>query len=462
MSNVVIIGAGPTGLVLALDLARRGVAVRVLDRSPGPQTGSRGKTLHARSIEVLADLGAGREIADIGTASQKYRKYFNGEFVSDSVPFGEQTLFLPQWGVERILRDKLGKHGVHVEFGADLVGFTQDGNGVLAELADGSRIEADYLIGCDGGRSTVRKLLDLPFIGESAQQQSMICGDVEVDGLDRGYWHQWVDDDGAFFLCPFRDSTVWQVQTGPEFDADGRVVEPSLKTFQRRFEKHTRIEGVRLRNATWVSSWRINVRMVDRLRVGRVLLAGDAAHVHPIAGGLGMNTGIQDAWNLGWKLAFVVSGQAGSALLDTYNEERLPIAAWTLDLSSERLDAAMAKLSTPGVGLDTVAVAETSGLGIHYRWSSLAAESFGDLRTGDRAPTGSAAGPLFTVLGFGEAGRRAQLEVAGERADLVRAGTATEGFGVDDGIVLIRPDHHIAVISTEAKPVLHYLDELGH
>ncbi|MFB9902370.1 FAD-dependent oxidoreductase [Allokutzneria oryzae] len=461
MSDVVIIGAGPTGLVLALDLARRGVAVRVLERSPRAQVGSRGKTLHARSLEVLADLGVGEEIAAIGTPRQRFRKYFNGEFVSDSTPFGDGTLFLPQWRVERILRDELATHGVRVEFGAELVGFTQDANGVVAELAGGGRVDADYLIGCDGGRSTVRKLLGVPLAGEGAEQQSMICGDVEVDGLDRGYWHQWVDDDGAFMLCPFRDTPVWQVQTGPEFDADGRMVPPALETFQRRFEQHARVTGLRLRNATWMSSWKVNIRMVDRLRVGRVLLAGDSAHVHPIAGGLGMNTGIQDAWNLGWKLALVASGTAGAALLDTYEEERLPIAAWTLNLTSDRLDTVLANLYEPGSGLDTVAATEVSGLGINYRWSSLAAESFGELKAGDRAPTGSASGPLFTVLGFGAGGRAAQSRVADERKDVVRAGQAIEGFGIEsDGLVLIRPDHHIAVISTEAGPALRYLDAL--
>ncbi|WP_086821020.1 FAD-dependent monooxygenase [Allokutzneria sp. NRRL B-24872] len=461
MSDVMISGAGPTGLVLALDLARRGIAVRVLERSPRPQTGSRGKTLHARSVEIMADLGVGPRIAEIGTASQKYRKYFNGEHVSDSAPFGESTLFLTQTGVEEALREQLATHGVHVEFGAELTGFTQAEDRVVVELADGRTAETGYLIGCDGGRSTVRRLLGLAFVGESAQEQSMICGDVEVDGLDREYWHQWVDDEGAFMLCPFRGTSAWQVQTAPEFTEDGSMIEPSLESFQRRFERHARVRGLELRNATWLSSWRINVRMVEQMRVGRVLLAGDSAHVHPIAGGLGMNTGIQDAWNLGWKLALVASGRANGTLLDTYQEERLPIAAWTLNLSTERLDAAMAKLHVPGTGLDTVAVTEVSGLGINYRWSSLAGQSLGVLQAGDRAPTGSAAGPLFTVLGFGESGRAGQREVADAHPDLVRAGAGAEGFGIEgDAVALIRPDHHIAVISTDADPVLKYLAEL--
>src|SRR5581483_455365 len=129
----------------------------------------------------------------------------------------------------------------------------------------------------------VRKLLGVSFAGTSSPEQAMFCGDVEVDGLNGDAWHQWFTPEGAVLLCPFEGTPVWQFQASPELDADGRLVEPSLESFQRLFDRHARMPGVKLRNATWLSTWRVNVRMVDRYRVGRVFLAGDAAHVHPIA-----------------------------------------------------------------------------------------------------------------------------------------------------------------------------------
>src|SRR3712207_2767860 len=199
----------------------------------------------------------------------------------------------------------------------------------------------------------------------------MVCGDVVVDGLVDEAWHQWFGQDGAVLLSPFRGTTSWQLQASPERDAAGKVLPPSLEGFQRLFDRHARLPGVRLRGLTWTSTWTVNVRMVDRYRVGRVFLAGDAAHVHPIAGGLGMNTGIQDAWNLGWKLGLVATGHADPGLLDTYEEERLPVAAWTLDLTSERLRVVLDDIKVRGQGMDAVAVPEGTGLGINYRWSVL-------------------------------------------------------------------------------------------
>lgn len=474
MTSVLIAGAGPTGLTLACDLARWGVDVRVVDKSPEFPRGSRGKTLNPRSLEILADLGVIDEVTDAGSTHLRYRKYRDAQQISELDPFAEpgptpdapydSLVFIPQWRTEEILRDKLATFGVKVELGMELTGFTQTPDAVRATMADGSVITADYLVGCDGGHSLVRKLLGVSFDGETAREQTMICGDVEVDGLDPDVWHQWIDDDGAVLLSPFRCTKSWQLQASCERDANGRLPEPSLATFQRLFDRHARIPGVRLRELTWSTTWTVNTRMVDRYRVGRVFLAGDAAHIHPIAGGLGMNTGIQDAWNLGWKLALVLTGQAGPNLLDTYEEERLPIAAWTLNLTTDRLNVVMAAVRKAGVGLERALTPEGRGLTIGYPWSSLAGTGGGG-RAPDAPTTGGRlfdmfAGPHFTLLTFGTA----QPEIP---TDIVRTWRITDDparrtYGITgDAMVLIRPDNYIALTSTDPQAVTDYLTALG-
>ncbi|MFP1624162.1 FAD-dependent monooxygenase [Streptomyces sp. 5K101] len=487
MTDVLIVGAGPTGLTLACDLVRRGLAVRIIDKNAVHHRESRGKTLHPRSLEVLEDLGVARRIVADGTVHQVFRKYFDGAHVSDTDPFAgagptpdapfDSAVFIGQWRIEEILRDRLAEFGVQVELGTELTGFTQDADGVTAALADGRTVDAGWLVGCDGGHSAVRRVLGVPFEGRTDAVQSMVCGDVEAEGLDRDVWHQWFTPDGAIMLWPVPGTYAFQLQASPELDDEGAPLPPTPDGFQRLFDRHAGIAGVRLRNATWLSTWRVNVRMVRQSRVGRVFLAGDAAHVHPIAGGLGMNAGIQDAYNLGWKLALVLTRRAGSRLLDTYEEERLPIAAWTLQITTERLERVLEAVKEPGTGTE---VALTTAVPQGYRWSSLAAGPGNDvLRPGDRAPdapctdpTGNPvrlfqlfAGPHFTLLGFGPAGAAALYEVADEHGDLVRThavdagpsglsdtdGHARRAYGIDgDALVLVRPDNHVAMITEGA------------
>jgi 2-polyprenyl-6-methoxyphenol hydroxylase-like FAD-dependent oxidoreductase len=501
-TDVLVVGAGPAGLTLACDLARRGVAVRILDRAPDFPRGSRGKGLSPRTLEVFDDLGVSGQLLKSGGTHLPHRKYRGAEVISEvdpeaalvvtpDVPY-PTGLMIPQWRVEQTLRERLADFGVAVELGAELRGFSQDADGVTATVGR-TQIRARYLAGCDGGRSTVRKALGLRLHGQTPDIQLMAVGDVEVEGLGRDAWHQWFAGDSAIMLCPLPGTSAFQVQASHELGPDGTPLEPTLETFQQTFDRVAGIPGVRLHNLTWRSSYRVNVRMVDRLRVDRVFLAGDAAHVHPIAGGLGMNTGIQDAYNLGWKLGLVLAGQATPSLLDTYDEERLPIASWLLNITSELLDAVLAAIKEPGGGVDAVASTELTQLQLGYRWSRLsrdAASRSSGPRPGDRAPdapcrdpfTGAQRrlfdlfrGPHFTLLGLGERSGTALSELTSDivTSDIVKPYLIGPGGLIDDtghvaraygrdALILIRPDGYIGLIADagDAPAVTGYLRSL--
>ncbi|MFC9298930.1 FAD-dependent monooxygenase [Streptomyces sp. NPDC057011] len=351
MTDVVIVGSGPTGLTLACDLALRGIAVRILERRSAPHRESRGKGLDRGSLEVFARLGTAERLSATGTRGLVLRKYFDGAHVKDT-PAGD-GLLIGQWQVEEALRERLAGLGVPVEYGVEVVGIEQDAAGVTARLADGRPVRARYAAGCDGGHSTIRKMLGIPFEGHTAETETMVLGDVTAPGLSRDYWHQWfTSDGGGMLLCPMPGTETFQLQASPEPDEHGGLLPPSLESFQRLFDRHARMPGIRLAEPTWLSAWRINVRMADRIREGRAFLAGDAAHVHPIAGGLGMNTGIRDAAALGRTLAAAFSGPSGEDVLDAYEAERLPVAAELLADTSRRMERVMAAVREPGVGTE--------------------------------------------------------------------------------------------------------------
>ena len=184
----------------------------------------------------------------------------------------------------------------------------------------------------------------------------MVLGDVSAPGLSREYWHQWFTSDGeAMLLCPIPGTDSFQLQASRELDAAGEPLPPSLESFQRLFDRHARMPGIELADPTWMSAWRVNVRMAARLREGRVFLAGDAAHVHPIAGGRGMNTGMEDAAVLGRALTTALSAPSGPAqeeLLARYEAERLPAAAELLADTTERLERVLAAVREPGRGTE--------------------------------------------------------------------------------------------------------------
>lgn len=494
-TQVVVVGAGPVGLVAACDLARRGIAVRVVDAADGPSSASRAKGLQPRSLEVLDDLGVVGRIMASGRSRTPIRRY-RGRTVlgtsevnpdaqepSSSTPY-TRTMLIPQWRLEQILRERLGELGVVVEYGSRLVGLEQDGELVhvtVHKAAGRENVSVPFVVGSDGASSDVRKLIGVGFLGQTDETVRMLTGDVELSGLDRDFWHWWPSPDGKLLaLCPLPSTDTFQIQIGVSADA---AEEFSREEIQSLIDQRSGRNDIRVRRVVSQSVWRFNVRMVDRYRVGRVFLAGDAAHVHSPAGGLGMNTGIQDAYNLGWKIAHVLGG-APEALLDTYEEERLPIAAGILSLSSKLISERL-KGGVPSEGRST----DTLQLELNYPSSALndgPRRSDASVNPGDRAPDslgqaadGSAArffdlfrGHHLTALAFGPQSRKA-AEVLAERflrvlrsfavltADAPDAGLdatsvidheghAHRGYGIDgDTLLIVRPDGYVGLRVTD-------------
>jgi 2-polyprenyl-6-methoxyphenol hydroxylase-like FAD-dependent oxidoreductase len=442
MTQVLIVGAGPTGLTLACDLARRDVRIIEKEQSRG----SRGKGLQPRTLEIFDDLGVIDAVTAIATPYPPLRSYADGKVVwegrmhepkapTSDVPY-PNVLMLPQWRTEEILRARLADLGGRVEEG-ELLDFAQDDDGVTAELAGGARIRAAYLVGADGGRSLVRKRLGIGFAGETHETERMLIADIRTDDLDRDHWHMWGDLAAGRIhvgLCPLPGTEDFQLT------APGADVPPTLEALQ---EIVSAVSDVRLREVGWTSVYRVNIRMAERFRDRRVFLAGDAAHVHTPAGGLGLNTGVQDAYNLGWKLA-------AEQALDTYEEERLPVAAGVLGISTtlyRRAAEHQAEAHKRGE--------ETQQLNIGYRDSSLSA---GGDRAGARAPDAPLRegrlfdlfrGPHFTLLGFGPRHAETVARVnatygAKVHAHVIDDPGARETYGTD-GLVLVRPDGYVAV-----------------
>lgn len=417
-TSVVIAGAGPTGLTLALDLARREVPFRIIDAAREPFQGSRGKGLQPRTLEIFEDLGVIEPILASGAAYPKFRFHVGplsfragslGSFQppTEGVPYPNLWM-VPQFRTEEILRERLRRFGVEVEFDSGLTAFRQDRDGVQVTVSSGESVRADFLVGCDGGHSTVRKLLGLKLVGDALDEEPKLVADVEMSGLDRTDWHLWPFAKVGFVgLCPLPGTSLFQLLWKAGTAAAG--IEHTVRE----------ATGYPVKRLVWSSIYRPSVRMVNRYRVGRVFLAGDAAHVHPPAGGQGLNTGVQDAYNLGWKLAHVLRGGPDS-LLDTYEAERLPIAAAVLGLSKHLYQTRSIKRGDA-----------TNQLGLHYRSSSLSSgDTFGKLRPGDRMPD-------------------ARLPDGSRLFEQLRGCHATELITAEGPRILIRPDGYIAHIGSQ-------------
>ncbi|MFJ9041505.1 FAD-dependent monooxygenase [Streptomyces sp. NPDC102406] len=326
-TDVVIAGAGPTGLMLACELRLAGVDVTVVEPLARRSGESRAGGIHSRTLEILDQRGIVDRFLDEGELQPV--GHFSGLYLDfdESESRHPYPLMILQSAVERLLEERADELGARVRRSCEVTGLVQDATGVTVELRSGEAVSAPlrarYLVGCDGGRSTVRRLAGIGFPGTEATMTALI-GDVEVPDLPEDY--VWVRRTPAGDYSAIAFEPGWHRVITSEFDRVAGRDEPV--TFEQLRESMVRVAGTDfgMRNPRWVSRFSDAARQADRYRAGRVLLAGDAAHIHFPAGGQGLNMGVQDAVNLGWKLGAVVRGDAPDGLLDTYHAERHPVA----------------------------------------------------------------------------------------------------------------------------------------
>ncbi|GAA1740272.1 FAD-dependent oxidoreductase [Nonomuraea bangladeshensis] len=485
--GVIICGAGPTGLTLAIDLARRNVPFRLIDAATSPFPGSRGKGIQPRTQEVFEDLGVLDRVVASGGEYPYQRLYTDAGPVDrpagqlpDPTPAEPYhlALLVPQFRTESRLRERLAELGHAPEYGHRLTGFEQDPDGVTATIeTPGGRetVRAGYLVGADGGAGSVRKALGIGFPGKTLGVRALVA-DVRLDGLSSGFWHRWnqgTPEDVS--LCPLYGTDLFQLQAPVPFGVD---VDLSAEGLTALVRARTARDDLTVRAVTWASAYEMNARLADAYLDGRVLLAGDAAHCHPPTGGQGLNTSVQDAYNLGWKLAAVLGG-APESVLASYELERRPIAEAVLGLSERLLHAAMNR--------DTRRGREVTQLDLGYPDSPLTVagpDRDKGVRPGDRAPdapvTGAAGvatrlfrlfqGPHWTLLGHGSdpdafTGPRRGLRVHVVGWDVLdTGGHVRDAYGLSRGEwALVRPDGYVAAVGGQdgLGALAAYLDGVG-
>ncbi|QFU93813.1 FAD-dependent monooxygenase [Amycolatopsis sp. YIM 10] len=345
MTDVVIAGAGPTGLMLAAELRLAGAEVVLVDRLAERGSESRAGGLHPRTLEVLDQRGVvDRFLAEGREVQAGHFSALPLDFSKLDTRFG-YTLLLMQADVERLLEQWVAELGVHVRWSTPVTGFRQDADGIDVETGD-ETIRARYLVGCDGGRSAVRKLAGIGFPGTDATMTALLA-DVELDDPPAEWIFGERREHGDFAVIGFGPDWYRVVVDQYDFVADRNAP----VSFEEVRAAMLRVAGTDygMRDPRWVSRFNDTARQAERYRDGRVLLAGDAAHIHFPAGGQGLNTGVQDAVNLGWKLGAVLAGTAPESLLDTYQTERYPVAERVL-----RNTRAQTALARPGAHTDAL------------------------------------------------------------------------------------------------------------
>ncbi|MGW5266411.1 FAD-dependent oxidoreductase [Microbispora sp. NPDC004025] len=480
--DVIICGSGAAGETLAIDLARRGVSFLLIDKAAHPFVGSRGKGIQPRTQEVFEDLGVIDKIVASGGEYPLQRVYTDDGPVDTTMAMGGPTpaepyrmaLLVPQFLTERRLRERLAELGHAPHYDHELVGFAQDEDSVSARVLtpDGARtVRARYLVGADGGSSFVRKSLGVAFDGVTLGVRAVVA-DVVAEGVSFDAWHRWGRGSDQIMLCPLYGTEMFQLQAPVPFDVD---VDLSARGLTELVRERTGRDDVLIRSVSWASAYEMNARLAGTYQAGRVFLTGDAAHVHPPTGGQGLNTSVQDAYNLGWKLAAVLAG-APDRLLASYERERRPIAEAVLGLSKRLLEGAK--------NGDTRRDRDVSQLDLGYRDSPL---SHTDPRratgvlAGDRAPdapvTGAGGLPTrlfslftgthWTLIGYDvpagdapAARRGVRVHTIGERGDIVDTGRhVRDGYGLASGQwVLVRPDGYVAAVTADLDVVDAYLE----
>jgi len=336
--DVLVVGAGPTGLTLACLLLRRGIGVRVVDRLPAAADVTKAMVIWSRSLEVLDEIGVAEAVVAPAVRLERARYVIDGESAASVrtcfVPGTRwQPVILTQNELERILRERLFSLGGTIEWGTQVASALTVAGGVHAVATrGGSEVElrAAYVVGCDGLRSAVRESAGIAFDEGAPYEEVFQLGDVEMDSpLDRTTVHHFLGRHGVTVAAPLPHGR-WRV--AGYLDGEDPEGKPDAARLQRLLRECGN-EGATVTATHWTSTFRVVRRLASSFRAGRMLIAGDAAHVHSPAGGQGLNTGIQDAHNLAWKLALVARGEARETLLDVYEEERRPVAARILKMT---------------------------------------------------------------------------------------------------------------------------------
>lgn len=473
-SGVLVVGAGPTGLTLALELARAGVPCRVVDAHAAPSPLSRAVVVQARTLELLDRHGLAEPLRAEGYAVDAANLYvhrrraarieFSGAGLGlTPYPF---PLVVSQDVTERVLREAFERAGGRVEWGTRLVGFEQDADGVSARLerdGDEETTRATYLVGADGAGSAVREGLGVGFEGATYEGHFFVA-DAAVEGLVEGELQVRLGARTFHLFFPMRGAQRFRIIG---LLPGGVGAEPEWEEVKAAIEA---AEHVRIRDVAWFSAYRVHHRLAERFRVGRVFLAGDAAHVHSPVGGQGMNTGMGDAVNLGWKLAAVASGRGPARLLDTYEAERMPFARQLV----RTVDQAFVAVSSPsawarfvrlrlvprvapallGVGaVRRLAFRNVGQLALGYTDGPLAEGRAGRVRGGERPawmPGLEAAfrTPGWTLLVVGPVSDDARRWAEARRIGLhtVDLSGAVRRAGYAEGaVLLLRPDAYVGL-----------------
>ncbi|MFE9205602.1 rifampin monooxygenase [Micromonospora sp. NPDC007230] len=463
MFDVIVAGGGPTGLMLASELRLHGVHVLVLEKDAEPTRVVRALGLHVRSIEVMDQRGLLERFLPHG---QQFTVggFFAG--IGKSWPDRLDTahsyvLGIPQTITDRLLAERATELGAEIRRGCELVGLSQDEHGVTAELADGTQLRSRYLVGSDGGRSRVRKLLGVGFPGEPARVETLL-GEMEVAVPPETLAEVVAEvrkTQVRFGAVPLGDG-VYRVVVPAERVAEDRTVPPTLEEVKQQLRVFAGTDfGVH--SPRWLSRFGDATRLAERYRTGRVLLAGDAAHIHPPTGGQGLNLGIQDAFNLGWKLAAEVNGWAPAGLLDSYHTERRPVAADVLDNTRAQMELmslepgarAVRRLLAELVEFDEVnryLIEKITAIGVRY--------DFGDghdLLGRRMRDVELKRGRLYARMHGGRGlllDQTGRLSVAGWADRIDHVVDVSEELDVP--AVLLRPDGHVAWVGDDQQDLL--------
>ncbi|MFE1410999.1 rifampin monooxygenase [Streptomyces sp. NPDC085524] len=466
MIDVIVVGAGPTGLMLAAELRLHGVQVVVLERDAEPTRIVRALGLHARSIEVMDQRGLLDRFLALGT-QYPVGGFFAG--IPKSAPAHldtahPYTLGIPQPVTDRLLTEHATGLGAEIRRGSELVAVSQDEHEVTVELADGTRLRSRYLVGCDGGRSTVRKLLGIGFPGEPSRVDTLLA-EVELTASPEELAAVMAEvrkTQLRFGAMPLGDG-LYRVVAPAEGVAEDRTVPPTLDELKQQL-RATGGTDFGVHSPRWLSRFGDATRLAERYRSGRVLLAGDAAHIHSPAGGQGLNLGVQDAFNLGWKLAAEVAGWAPDGLLDSYHAERHPVGAAVLDntraqwelMSLEPGPQAVRRLLTELIEFEDVnryLTEKIIAVGVRYDFGEgheLLGRRMRDVELKQ--------GRLYGLMHEGRGlllDRTGRLSVEGwsDRVDHVVDGSEE----LDVPAVLLRPDGHVAWAGEDQQDLLDHL-----